>query len=408
MEIYRVGGAVRDRLLGDPASDNDWVVVGATPDAMLARGYKPIGKDFPVFLHPQSNEEYALARTERKVGPGYRGFECMSDPSVSLVDDLSRRDLTINAMAEAQDGSLIDPHNGQGDLAERVLRHVSPAFIEDPVRILRVARFAARYADRGFVVAPETLALMSSMVARGDTDHLVAERVFSELDRALAEASPQTFIQVLRDCGALARLLPEVEALFGVPQPADYHPEVDTGEHLLLTLAAAAADKASKPVRFACLLHDLGKALSPRDQWPAHHGHEQAGVPLVEAVCERLKAPKAYRDLAIRVCRHHLRCHRVFEMRPSKMLNLIEAVNGLRQSQCLEDFLSACQADMRGRAGRADDAYPQAAFLRQARAAATAVAVGPLRDEGFKGQALGEALRQARVRAIKSLSRPST
>jgi tRNA nucleotidyltransferase (CCA-adding enzyme) len=408
MEIYRVGGAVRDRLLGDPASDNDWVVVGATPDAMLAQGYKPIGKDFPVFLHPQSNEEYALARTERKVGPGYRGFECMSDPSVSLVDDLSRRDLTINAMAEAQDGSLIDPHNGQGDLAERVLRHVSPAFIEDPVRILRVARFAARYADRGFVVAPETLALMSSMVARGDTDHLVAERVFSELDRALAEASPQTFIQVLRDCGALARLLPEVEALFGVPQPADYHPEVDTGEHLLLTLAAAAADKASKPVRFACLLHDLGKALSPRDQWPAHHGHEQAGVPLVEAVCERLKAPKAYRDLAIRVCRHHLRCHRVFEMRPSKMLNLIEAVNGLRQSQCLEDFLSACQADMRGRAGRADDAYPQAAFLRQARAAATAVAVGPLRDEGFKGQALGEALRQARVRAIKSLSRPST
>lgn len=405
MEVYQVGGAVRDDLLGDPVNDRDWVVVGASEEAMLALGYRRVGRDFPVFLHPQTHEEYALARTERKSGRGYRGFEVHADGAVTLEQDLERRDLTINAIARDTKGTLIDPFGGRADLDQRLLRHVSPAFAEDPVRILRVARFMARYADRGFTVAEQTLALMGEMVETGEVDHLVAERVWAELVKALAAPRPDAFVSTLRQCGALARILPEVDVLFGVPQPAEYHPEIDTGDHVLATLRAAATEAAPVEVVFACLVHDLGKGLTPRAEWPSHRGHEQAGIEPVGQVCERLRVPRAFRDLALRVCREHLRCHRALEMRPGSVYKLIQAVDGLRQPEAFDAFLQACRCDLRGRLGREDEAYPQADFLRQARDAAATVPVAELRQRGLDGSALGRALDQARIKAIKDLSR---
>jgi len=405
---YRVGGAVRDRLLGRPVSDEDFVVVGATPQAMRTLGFKPVGRDFPVFIHPDTRQEYALARTERKHGRGYRGFVVDADPSVSLEDDLRRRDLTINAMAEAADGRLIDPFGGQADLQARLLRHVSPAFSEDPVRLLRVARFAARYAPLGFQVAPETVALMQAMVAAGEIDHLVPERVWSELERALAEAAPVQCLQVLRQSGALAVLLPELDRLYGVPQRPEHHPEVDTGAHIELCLAMAAAlAPGDSQVAWAVLLHDLGKGLTPVAKLPAHIGHEHAGVPLVQAVNERFKVPRAHAELALLVCRHHLDAHRALESRPATVVDLLGRLDALRRPERFARFLLACQADKRGRAGREQAAYPQAGFLQAAAQAIAGVnAADVIAGEHLTGPAIAQRLRQARIAVVRSVPRP--
>jgi len=396
MKTYLVGGAVRDRLLGLAVRERDWVVVGATPEAMRELGYRSVGKDFPVFLHPKTGEEYALARTERKVGPGYHGFEFHAAPDVTLEQDLTRRDLTINAMAENTDGTLVDPCGGRADLEARRLRHVSPAFREDPVRILRVARFAARFAPLGFSVAPETLALMREMVAAGEADHLVPERVWQELARAFAEPRPDVFIAVLRECGALARVLPEVDRLFGVPQPEKYHPEVDTGAHVLLALAAAARRGSAPEVVFAVLVHDLGKGLTPDDTLPRHVGHEARGVPLVRDVCARLGAPRAWRELAVAVTREHLNVHRAFQLRPATVVRLLGAVDAWRRPERFALFLEACAADARGRTGCEDEPYRQADYLEAVRAAAADVQVDM---EGLTGPAIGKAIEAARVEA---------
>ncbi|MFZ5491532.1 MAG: multifunctional CCA addition/repair protein [Pseudomonadota bacterium] len=399
-ETYLVGGAVRDGLLGLPVTDRDYVVVGATPDDLVAAGFKQVGADFPVFLHPDSGEEYALARTERKTARGYHGFAVDFSPHVTLEEDLLRRDLTINAMAQAPDGTVIDPYGGRADLAARRLRHVSPAFAEDPVRILRVARFAARLQSMGFAVADDTQALMRSMVAAGEVDALVPERVWQEFERALREPAPQCFITVLRDCGALARLLPELERLFGVPQPAEPHPEIDTGVHVLMVLEQAARLSDDTQVRFAALLHDLGKGTTPPDEWPKHHGHEARSVALVNGLCARLKVPAAYRDLALAVARDHGNAHRALELRPGTLLDIIERTDALRRPQRFAQFLLACEADHRGRTGFEDRPYPQAARLQLAFDAARGVDVAPLVDAGFKGEAMRNALREARVGAI--------
>jgi tRNA nucleotidyltransferase (CCA-adding enzyme) len=405
LNCFLVGGAVRDQLLNDPVKDRDWVVIGAHADEMLKRGFKRIGRDFPVFLHPVSREEYALARTERKTGPGYHGFDFDAGPEVTLVEDLGRRDLTINAMAMDAEQQLIDPFDGRKDLETRRLRHVSDAFAEDPVRILRVARFAARYQHRGFSVAESTLSMMRKMVENGEADTLVAERIWLDLHKALGEATPSAFVRVLRDCGALARILPELDCLFGVPQPAEHHPEIDTGEHVLLTVDRAAALGAGTEVVFACLVHDLGKALTPAEKWPAHHSHEQLGLKPIAALCERIRVPGNHRELALAVCAQHLNCHRVFELKASTVLKLIESANGLRQQQRLESFLLACQADFQGRTGRSQAPYPQAEFMRRAREAAIGVAVEPLIETGLSKGKLGAALREARIRAIAALDR---
>jgi tRNA nucleotidyltransferase (CCA-adding enzyme) len=398
-----VGGAVRDKCLGRPAKERDWVVVGETPESMLARGFRPVGRDFPVFLHPKTHEEYALARTERKTAPGYRGFAVSASPEVTLEQDLLRRDFTINAMAEDADGRLIDPYHGRRDLEQRLLRHVSPAFSEDPVRILRAARFIARYAPLGFTVAEETQALMAGMVQAGEVDALVAERVWAELAKALEEAAPAAFFRVLADCGALERLFPEIHALFGVPQPARYHPEIDTGVHTLMVLEQAARLSPDPVVRFAALCHDLGKALTPSEAWPSHHGHETLGLPSLQALCSRYKAPKHYARLAEKVMRHHGQCHRVLEMRPATVVDLLQALDAFRQPDTLEPFLLACQADARGRAGLENSDYPQADYLRQAHAAALAVSAKELAAAGHHGPALGEALRLQRIRAVAAI-----
>ncbi|HZT54607.1 MAG TPA: multifunctional CCA addition/repair protein, partial [Burkholderiaceae bacterium] len=368
MESYMVGGAVRDQLQHLPVTDRDWVVVGATPEQMLALGFKPVGVDFPVFLHPETREEYALARTERKVAPGYRGFRFHAAPDVTLEDDLRRRDLTINAIAQAADGTLIDPCGGRRDLAAGLLRHVSPAFAEDPVRILRVARFAARFTT--FTVAPETLALMREMVAAGEVDALVPERVWQELARGLMEAQPSRMFEVLRACGALARLLPEVDRLWGVPQRADYHPEVDTGVHLMLVLDMAARLDASLAVRFACLGHDLGKGTTPVDVLPRHLGHEARSVALVREVCERLRVPVACRELAEVVAREHGNVHRSAEFGAAAVLRLIERCDAIRRPDRFADMLLACECDARGRLGLEESAYPQRERLGRALARA--------------------------------------
>ncbi len=402
---YLVGGAVRDRLLERSGGDRDYVVVGATPEAMLAAGFKSVGKDFPVFLHPQSGEEYALARTERKTGHGYHGFSFQATSSISLEEDLLRRDLTINAMAEDDTGKLIDPHGGLRDLQNRVLRHVSPAFVEDPVRLLRLARFAARFAPMGFRVAEETSVLLCKMVADGEIDHLVPERVWAETRKALSEAQPSVFLQVLRTSGALAVLFPEVDALYGVPQRADYHPEVDTGAHLELVLdMAAQLAPGNDRVGYAALTHDLGKARTPCEQWQRHIGHEQRGVAPLRAMSARLRVSTEHAALAEAVCHYHLDAHRARELRPATVLKLLERLDALRRPQRLGEFLLACEADVRGRQGFAEQAYPQADRLRTALAAARAVSSEPLRNQGLQGPVLGEAIRQARIQAIAELS----
>ncbi|MGP1664637.1 MAG: multifunctional CCA addition/repair protein, partial [Rhodanobacter sp.] len=361
MQIYLVGGAVRDALLNRPVVDRDYVVVGALPQHMLALGYRPVGKDFPVFLHPRNNEEYALARTERKNGHGYHGFVFQADATVTLEQDLARRDLTINAIAQDQHGTLTDPYNGVRDIEARVLRHVSPAFVEDPVRVLRVARFAARFAPLGFRVADETMALMQQMVADGEVDHLVPERVWAEMRKGLSEAQPSAFVRVLRECGALAVLLPEVDALYGVPQRAEFHPEIDTGVHLEMVLdAAAQLAPRDDVVGFCALTHDLGKALTPADEWPRHINHEHRGVAPLRVLAARLKIPTEHATLAELVCREHLNCHRAFELKPATVLKLLAALDALRRPARLDVFLAACTADARGRLGHIGDAYPQA------------------------------------------------
>ncbi|MBZ0224408.1 MAG: multifunctional CCA addition/repair protein [Comamonas sp.] len=407
MRIYQVGGAVRDALLGRPVHDRDWVVVGGTPEAMVAAGYQPVGRDFPVFLHPETHEEYALARTERKSGRGYHGFTVHASPEVTLEEDLARRDLTINAIAADADwkgvGTVFDPYHGVADLRARVLRHVGPAFAEDPVRILRVARFAARFTD--FSVAPETLALMRAMVAAGEVAALVPERVWQELARGLMEAQPSRMLQVLRDCGALAVLLPEVERLWGVPQRADYHPEVDTGVHLLLVLDMAARLQASLPVRFACLMHDLGKGTTPAHVLPRHIGHEGRSARLLQGVCERLRVPTDCRETADVVAREHGNIHRCLTLDAAALLRLLERCDALRKPARFADVLLACECDARGRGGLQESPYPQrphlAHALRVAQAVCTAEVAARAAAEGRQGPEVGEAIATARVQALR-------
>ncbi len=404
MRIYLVGGAVRDQLLQRPVSDHDHVVVGATPDDMLGLGYKPVGKDFPVFLHPKTGEEYALARTERKTGRGYHGFAIHAEPGVTLEEDLARRDLTINAIAMDEQGTLVDPFHGARDIRERVLRHVSPAFVEDPVRLLRVARFAARFAPLGFTVAGETMDLMRRMVADGEVDHLVPERVWQETRRALGEPCPSAFLRVLRESGALAVLFPEIDALYGVPQRAEFHPEVDTGIHLEMVVdMAARIAPGNDLVGFCALTHDLGKALTPADVLPRHIGHEQAGVAPLRRMAARLRVPTEYAALAEQVCREHLNAHRAFELKPATVLRLLSSLDALRRPERLDVFLAACEADKRGRLGHEDDAYPQSDYLRAARAAAAGIGAAPFVAQGLAGPAVGEAMEKARIRAIETV-----
>jgi len=405
--VYLVGGAVRDELLGLPHRERDWVVTGCTPEELLAEGYRQVGASFPVFLHPETGEEYALARTERKKGHGYHGFTVDFHPGVTLEEDLARRDLTINAMARDSQGQLVDPFGGQRDLAERTLRHVSPAFAEDPLRVLRVARFASRLAPLGFRVHPATLELMREITASGELGHLVPERIWTEVAAAMAADEPARFIEVLRDCGALAELLPEVDRLFGIPQPEAFHPEIDTGVHVLTAMDLAARNGASPRVVFALLLHDLGKGLTPESEWPRHVGHEELGLPLVEDICSRLRAPGSWRDLAYIVCRLHLRAHRLCEMRPGGVMHLLEDGGFLRRPELLPDFLAACEADYRGRLGREDRPYPQADRLRTALEAALAVQARDLDTEGLEGLEIGARLREARIAAIAGSADPA-
>ena len=403
MEVYLVGGAVRDRLLGRPVHERDWVVVGARPEELERDGFLPVGREFPVFLHPQTREEYALARLERKVGLGYRGFTTQFAPDVTLEEDLKRRDLTINAMAETPSGEIIDPYGGRRDLEQRVLRHVSDAFVEDPVRILRLARFAARYADLGFRVAEDTQVLMQRMVASGEVDALVPERVWQETERALGETRPDIFFETLRSCGALSKIFPEIDALYGIPQPPRWHPEVDTGVHVMLVVRYAARIGASTAVRFAALMHDLGKALSPPEKWPSHRGHEEAGVPLIEDLCDRLKVPNGLRELAVLTARHHASVHRVAEQRPATLLKLLETVDAFRRPERFQELLLACESDARGRAGLESQPYPQADYLRRARDAAAAVTLSDEERRELKGPFLGERLREKRLAAVTAV-----
>lgn len=403
MQVYLVGGAVRDALLGRVAKERDYVVTGATAQQLLDAGYKPVGRDFPVFLHPETHAEYALARRERKTGPGYRGFATEFSPDISLEEDLRRRDLTINAMAQDNEGRIIDPYGGQADLAARSLRHVSEAFSEDPVRILRVARFAARFAELGFSVHPETLALMRRMVAAGEVQALVAERVWQETERALAEDRPDVYVRVLRDCGALAVIFPEIDRLFGVPQPAQWHPEIDTGVHVLLCLRRAAQLSASIAVRFAVLAHDLGKGLTPPQHWPKHHGHEGAGVKLVDELCDRLRPPGACRDLARLACRHHGNLHRAFDLRADTLLELLESCDALRRADRFSELLVAAQADAQGRTGLEHRPYLQRAYLELARATAADVTLSSAERAGMTGPQIAAALRARRLAALEAL-----
>ncbi|WP_137938936.1 multifunctional CCA addition/repair protein [Chitinivorax sp. B] len=398
MQIYMVGGAVRDQLLGLPVKDRDYVVVGATPEQLLAKGFKPVGKDFPVFLHPDTHEEYALARTERKTAPGYTGFVFHTSPDVTLEQDLARRDLTINAIALDDQGRLIDPFNGVADLRANILRHVSDAFVEDPVRILRLARFAARF---GFQVAPETLALMQDMVSAGEVDALVPERVWQELAKGLMEARPSQMFLVLRDCGALARILPELDQLFGVPQPPAHHPEIDTGDHVMRVVDYAASEKAALAVRFAALMHDLGKGTTDPALWPRHHAHEERSVALVEVVCGRLKVPNDCRDLAKLVARHHGNVHRAKELRPGTILKLLQACDAFRKPDRFQQVLQACLADSRGRLGFETRDYPQAQWLSTAFMAAVAVNAGDIAAACIDKAMIPQRVAQARVEAIR-------
>lgn len=409
MKIYLVGGAVRDAMLGLDGSDRDWVVVGATPQQMIDLGYTPVGKDFPVFLHPLTHEEYALARTERKSGTGYKGFTVYAAPDVTLEQDLQRRDLTINAMAQDENGTLIDPWGGARDLANRQFRHVSPAFSEDPLRVLRVARFMARFKHLDFSIAAETRQLMEQMANSGELSALTAERVWQELQTAMSEADADAFILTLREVGALRFLLPEVDALFGVPQPEQWHPEIDTGLHTLMSLQQACRLSDDPVVRFACLMHDVGKGLTPKSEWPRHSGHEQRGIELIRTACNRLRSPNDYRDLAILVCQYHTHCHSAHSLKPATILKTLNALDVFRRPERLQKFLLACQADARGRTGFEDSAYSQADLFRSAFTAAQAINVPELlkQQPAANGAASGEQIRQrlqdARLQAIRKL-----
>lgn len=403
MKTYLVGGAVRDKLLGRSVTEKDWVVVGSSPEQMIASGFTPVGQDFPVFLHPQTKEEYALARTERKTGKGYGGFSFYCGEEVTLEEDLIRRDLTINAMAEDDDGNVIDPYNGQQDLTDKFLRHVSPAFAEDPVRVLRIARFAARYHTLGFRVADETVALMQTMVDNGEADHLVAERIWKETERALGEPHPEIFIEVLRACNALARLFPEINALFGVPQTALHHPEIDTGIHTLMSLQQAVKLSPSTCVRFATLLHDLGKGKTPPDEWPRHIAHEDRSLPLVRQLCERIAAPKDYKDLALMVAQWHTHCHRALELKPATLLKVLQSNDAFRRPERFEQFLLCCEADARGRTGFENRAYPQADFFRTALKSAQAIDIAAIQKSGFNGKDFGDEVNRQRLQNLFQL-----
>ena len=403
MRVYLVGGAVRDRLLGRAVGERDWVVVGATPAELTDQGYTPVGKDFPVFLHPQSKEEYALARQERKVAPGYHGFTTAFAPDVTLEADLRRRDLTINAMAQDDAGHIVDPYGGQRDLAQRLLRHVSDAFVEDPVRVLRVARFAARYADAGFQVAPETAALMAQMTANGEIAALTPERVWRETARALLEPRPDVFFETLRSCGALAVLMPELAALHGVPQPPKWHPEVDTFVHVLLALRFAAQQQAPLSVRYAVLVHDLGKALTPKEHWPSHHGHEELGLAPIEQLSQRLRAPNECRELALLTSRQHTLVHRAPELRPATLMKLLAETDALRRPERFAELLLACECDARGRAGLQARPYPQADYLRAVHAAAAAATLSAQERAGLAGPQIGAALQEKRLAAVSAV-----
>ena len=403
MRVYLVGGAVRDALLGLAASERDHVVVGATAEELLALGYRPVGRDFPVFLHPQTREEHALARRERKTGPGYRGFVTEFTPDITLEEDLRRRDLTVNAMAQDADGSIIDPYGGRADLEARWLRHVSDAFREDPVRILRAARFAARLAPLGFRVHPDTVALMREMVAAGEADALVAERVWQETSRALGESRPEVFFEVLRECGALRVIFPELDRLFGVPQPERWHPEIDTGVHVLMCLKRAAELSTDTAVRFAVLMHDLGKGETPASLLPAHHGHEGRGVRLVDDLCDRLRVPGLHRELARLVAEHHGKVHRAFELRAETVLGLLETCDAFRRPERFEGFLLACQADAQGRKGLESRPYPQRDYLAEARRVAAAAMLTSEERAGLAGPQIAERLRRRRKQALEQL-----
>ena len=405
MKTYLVGGAVRDELLDYPHKEKDWVVVGTTPEEMLAAGFQQVGKDFPVFLHPETREEYALARTERKTSPGYKGFDVHATPEVTLEQDLLRRDLTINAIAKDEAGEIIDPFNGLQDIHDRTLRHVSPAFSEDPVRILRVARFAARYLHLGFIVADETMQLMKQMVADGEVDALVPERVWQEMEKALGERSPSRFIEVLRDCGALERILPELDRLFGVPQPEEHHPEVDTGIHTLMVLQQACRLSDDTEVRFAALMHDLGKGVTPESEWPQHIEHEARGADIVLDVCKRLRIPNEYRDLAERTARFHLHYHRALELKPSTVVKTLEQLDAFRKPQRFEKFLLASEADARGRPGHENNTFPQGRFFRKAYEQACKVDVSSLVEQGYNNRALAEKIREERIRLVSAIKK---
>ncbi|WP_425666071.1 multifunctional CCA addition/repair protein [Vibrio tubiashii] len=401
MQRYLVGGAVRDQLLDIEVYDRDWVVVGSTPEELLNKGYTAVGKDFPVFLHPESKEEHALARTERKVGSGYTGFECYFAADVTLEEDLLRRDLTINAMAQAPNGNIIDPFNGQRDLNDRILRHVSQAFTEDPLRVLRVARFAAKLHHLGFSVADETIELMRHIANSGELGHLTAERVWQEWHKSLSTQNPQVFLSVLQQCNALKVVLPELDALFGVPQPEKWHPEIDTGIHTLMVAKQAALLSESLPVRFASQVHDLGKGITPESEWPSHKMHCHTGLKLIKALCERVRVPNEYRDLALMVCEQHSNIHRAAELRPETKLKVLNKFDVWRKPERLEDILVCCMADSRGRTGFEDIDYPQKALFEQAYQAALAVNVQDIIKDGFKGAGIKEEMEKRRVEAIK-------
>jgi tRNA nucleotidyltransferase (CCA-adding enzyme) len=400
MKIYLVGGAVRDQLLGLPVTEKDWVVVGGSVEEMLALNYKPVGKDFPVFLHPETKDEYALARTERKEGRGYRGFVCTTS-NVTLEEDLLRRDLTINAMAMDEKGQLIDPYNGASDLKARLLRHVSLAFEEDPVRILRIARFAARFYHLGFRIAPETYVLMRKMVREGMVNDLVPERVWAELERSLCEKNPSIFFQVLRECDALKTLMPEINALFGVPNPPKWHPEIDSGWHTYAVLEQAALLSYSPCVRFAALAHDLGKACTPLSIWPSHRGHEETGVERIQQLTQRIKIPKTYEKLAILTARYHSLVHKAQELTPTKLLELFEKTDAFRQHDRFLAMLLVCKADARGRPGHENDVYPQQAYLTRVLLSVRSLSAQQFVDEGLSGEAIAHALHHARLKVIE-------
>lgn len=405
MQVFLVGGAVRDQLLGRPITERDWVVVGATADEMLAQGFQQVGQDFPVFLHPDTREEYALARTERKSGKGYTGFVVDSDKNISLEDDLLRRDLTINAIAQDADGKLIDPFDGQADIKNKLLRHVSPAFAEDPLRVLRVARFAARYAYLGFTVAPETINLMSSMVKAGEIDYLVPERVWKETSRALTEKNPEVFFSILRDTGALSILFPEIDAMFGVPQTATYHPEVDTGIHSLMSLQQAVLLSQDAKIRFVSLIHDLGKATTPADILPKHIGHEERSLPLVENLCQRIKCPVDYKELALMTAKWHTHCHRALDLRPASILKLLLGLDAFRRKERFQEFLICCEADARGRTGFEDREYPQRQYLQQALDICQQVTAKEFVDAGLTGNNIQQAMNKKRIYLLREFKK---